>query len=175
VSPLVGQDLDAGGFHPGAGLGVAREGQGPSWSEREHVRSQGRELLLGHLDDADAARLEQLDEPHRHHPQVADRQVGVQHRQERHEVQTFRGPVEVRQVKGLGRDALAREPLTELLGAGRVGAVADPDQERPRIEEEHVAALRGAGWLERRKRRESGSRKLGGDDRRLAPAALLAG
>src|SRR5262249_31374748 len=85
-----GADLGTGTPHPTSGRGVPGEGRRDPGGERQHVGPHRGELGLGDLDDRDPPFLEQPNEPHGHHREVADDQVPVERRDERQQVEALR-------------------------------------------------------------------------------------
>ena len=71
-SPSYSSTSIAGGLEPLPGHVVAGEGESAAAREAEDVRAHRLELLVRHLDDADAARVEQLHERDRHERRVRD-------------------------------------------------------------------------------------------------------
>ena len=95
----VGPDIDPGALHAPPRLGVPVEGERDPRAERQHVRSHRRELVVGHLDQADVALAEHLHQAHRDHREIHDGQIHIQRRDERHQVEALVRPVQMRQVE----------------------------------------------------------------------------
>ena len=66
---------DAGGLHPAPGLRVALCGHRHARADGEHVAAQAEILLVGHLDQPDAALGQQLVQPAGQEREVDDRDV----------------------------------------------------------------------------------------------------
>jgi hypothetical protein len=54
--------FDAEPLEPPPGLAIVLEGDNHAWLDCEHVRAHGLEFVVGHLDEPNVARSQQLDE-----------------------------------------------------------------------------------------------------------------
>ncbi len=165
--------MDAGGFHAPARLRISVEGEHDARREREDVAPHRVELALRDLDQLDAALRQQLDEPRRHQGQMDGRQIAVQRGDQGHQMENLSSAVMVGKVERHHLDAGQR--VGESSGAGFVGAVPEPDQERPLVEPERVTALGGRRSLEPGDDRDRRLDEVRGHGRDLPAPSLLAG
>ena len=82
---------------------------------------------------------EQLEQPHRREPRVDEREIAVERRDVRHQVQHLAGAVPVRQVER--RSRRRRETRRQRGDPGHARAIAVTDEQRLVVEPERVAAL----------------------------------
>ena len=139
----------------------------------EDVRALRLELLVGHLDHADAALGEELEQSHRRDPRVDEREVTVERRDERHEVHHLTAAVPVGEVEG--DDVDVRKRVRQGRDRGRVRPVADADEERALVEPDGIAALGAHRVCELGSHGHVGRRERRRDRGRLASPLLLAG
>ncbi len=92
-------DVDPGPLHAATRLRIAVERERLPRPERENVRPLCLELLVGHLDDRDAAIREELEESHGRDSRIDEREIAVERRDERHEVHDLAAAVPVREVE----------------------------------------------------------------------------
>ena len=173
VVALVDADVDARGLHAPACLVVALEGERNARPESEDVRAHRLELVVGHLDELDPVLPEDLHQAHGHERQVDGREIDVERREERHEVEHLAGAVVVREVEG--HDVDPGEQLAQRVDARVVRPVAAAHEQSAVVEPDRVAALGERGSVELSGDGDAGLDEIRSHGCGLAAAALLAG
>jgi large conductance mechanosensitive channel len=170
---LVDGDLDACALESAPRLVVPLERESHPGRECEHVRAHRLELLVGNLDELDAAAHEQLDESDRHERRVGNREIVVEQREQGHEVQYLGASAQVGKVED--HDLDARQRVRERSHALVVRAVTPPGEQCALVEPDEVAPLGERGRLELRGDRNARLDEVSGHGVHLDAPAFLPG
>src|SRR6266699_2501331 len=112
------------------------------------------ELVVGHLDRANAVLRQQLEQANRCERREDKSEIAIEHADQGHQVEDFARAAEVRQVQCDDFDA--RQVLLQRLDSCAVRPVAPADEESLLVQPHDVAALRASRSLQGREDRNAG-------------------